>query len=134
MVWFVFVIALLAGALIKGAAMQKAEKAQKEVQLEAQRRQKEAEDFILASGDQEAIKQMMLARANPATYGQVLASSVSGGNSTLNTAVGVMAGVAAGNLVANAVTASAISSALDSAQTDIANSTASSDADFSDLS
>ncbi|MDR0576379.1 MAG: hypothetical protein LBI87_02300 [Candidatus Accumulibacter sp.] len=65
------------------------------------------------SGDQEAIKMLMLARANPANYSQYLAGGMNKGNDTLKTALGVMARVAAGNLVANAITASAVSGALE---------------------
>jgi hypothetical protein len=79
---------------------------------EAKRRQKEAEDYILASGDPHAIKMLMLARANPAHYSQVLAGGVGKGNGTLKMAMGVMAGVAVGNLVANAATAAVLSEAL----------------------
>lgn len=105
-------------------------------EAEALRRRKEAEDYIMTSGDKEAIKMLMLARANPANYNQVLSRGMGSGNETLKTAMGVMAGVAVGNLVANAVTASAISSALNSMQTDLASSaidSASSSFDFSDL-
>ena len=111
-------------------------KKKKEAEAEALRRRKEAEDYIMGSGDPEAIKMLMLARANPANYNQVLSGGMGKGNDTLKTAMGVMAGVAVGNLVANAVTASAISSALESAQSEIASSaieSVSSGIDFSDL-
>jgi len=111
-------------------------KKKKDAEIEGLRRRKEAEDYIMASGDQEAIKMLMLARANPANYSQVLAGGMGKGNDTLKTAMGVMAGVAVGNLVANAVTASVISDALASVHTDLASSaidSASSGIDFSDL-
>ncbi len=83
----------------------KEEKRKKERDI--QKRRKEAEDYIMSSGDPHAIKMLMLARANPANYGQVLTSGMNKGNGTLKTALGVMTGVAAGNLVANAITGSA---------------------------
>lgn len=134
MSWWMWLILVLVIIGMFGNASEARKK--KTEQEEAKRRQKEAEDYILNSGDQEAIKQLMLARANPANYGQVMAGSSSRGNDTLKTAAGVMAGVAAGNLVANAITASAVSSALEKAQADIASSaidTASSSFDFDDI-
>lgn len=134
MSWWMWLILVLVIIGMFGNASEASKK--KTEQEEAKRRQKEAEDYILNSGDQEAIKQLMLARANPANYSQVMAGSANRGNDTLKTAAGVMAGVAAGNLVANAITASAVSSALEKAQTDIASSaidTASSSFDFDDI-
>lgn len=111
---------LLAALVIMGMFGSGAEKKKKlEAEQEIQRRRKEAEDYILNSGDPEAIKTLMLARANPANYSQVMAGGMNRGNDTLKTALGVMAGVAAGNLVANAVTASAISSSLDDMQAEL---------------
>jgi hypothetical protein len=96
------------------------EKKEKEAaENETLRRRKEAEDYIMGSGDPEAIKMLMLARANPANYSQVLAGGMNKGNDTLKTALGVMTGVVVGNLVANAITASAISSALENMQTEL---------------
>lgn len=83
---------------------------------EAFRRMKEAEDYIMKSGDEEAIKALMLARANPNNYAQHMQDGMNKGNRTVKTALGVMAGVAAGNLISTAITASAISSALEEAQ------------------
>ncbi len=94
-------------------------KKQQAAQQEALRRRKEAEDYIMNSGDPEAIKTLMLARANPANYSQVLAGGMSKGNDILKTALGVMTGVVVGNLVANAISASAILSALDNMQADL---------------
>lgn len=96
-------------------------KKKEEAEREVQRRRKEAEDYIMSSGDPHAIKMLMLARANPANYGQVLTGGMNKGNDTLKTALGVMTGVAAGNLVANAITASAISSALENMDTNLAS-------------
>lgn len=76
-------------------------------------KRQEAEDYIMSSGDPEAIKMLMLARANPASYSQILSGGMNKGNNTLKTALGVMTGVVAGNMISNAVTASAIQSALD---------------------
>lgn len=84
------------------------------------RRRQEAEDYIMNSGDAEAIKTLMLARANPANYSQVMAGGMNRGNDTLKTALGVMTGVVAGNLIADAITASAISSALEDMQKEVA--------------
>lgn len=75
-------------------------------------KRQEAEDYIMNSGDPEAIKLLMLARANPANYSQILSGGMNKGNNTLKTALGVMTGVVAGNMISNAVTASAIQSAL----------------------
>jgi hypothetical protein len=47
------------------------------------KRRKEAEDYIMRSGYPEAIKMLMLTRANPANYGQVLAGGMNKGNGTL---------------------------------------------------
>lgn len=90
-----------------------------EAEKEVLRRRKEAEDYIMSSGDPEAIKMLMLARANPANYSQVLSGGMNKGNSTLKTAMGVMAGVVVGNMIATAASASALSSALEGAQSRI---------------
>lgn len=97
-------------------------KTQKEnPEREIQRRRKEAEDYILSSGDPNAIKMLMLARANPANYNQILSGGMNKGSETLKTALGVMAGVTAGNLVANAISASTITNTLDNMNTDLAS-------------
>ena len=113
--WVLVILFVLA---MIGSSKEKTEK--ENAAKEALRRRKEAEDYIMNSGDKEAIKMLMLARANPANYGQVLSGGMNTGNNTLKTAMGVMAGVAVGSLVANAVTASAISSALENAQAELA--------------
>jgi hypothetical protein len=95
-----------------------------EAQNEEGRRRKAAEDYIMNSGDAEAIKAMMLARANPSMQGQFPQGTSPGGNSVLKTAAGVAAGVVVGEVVAGAVAASAVSHAL----TEAAKSS-----DFSDL-
>ncbi|MBI5917948.1 MAG: hypothetical protein HY849_01055 [Nitrosomonadales bacterium] len=111
---------LLAALVILGMFGSSAEKKKKvEAEQEVLRRRKEAEDYIMNSGDPEAIKTLMLARANPANYSQVMSGGMNRGNDTLKTALGVMAGVAAGNLIANAITTSAISSALDDMQSEL---------------
>lgn len=116
----------------------KEKKAKEEAEKEVLRRRKEAEDYIMSSGDPEAIKMLMLARANPANYSQVLAGGMNKGNDTLKTALGVMTGVVVGNLVANAITASAVSSALENMQAELngsdLGSVASSDVDASSWS
>jgi hypothetical protein len=72
---------------------------------------KEAENFILNSGDPEAIKTMMLARAVPEKAEEILAQSANKDNTVLKTALGVTAGVVAGNLVGNAIAGAASASA-----------------------
>jgi len=104
MEWLFWIVAVLVGIVMIGSSIEKAEK--KAEQTEMLKRRKEAEDYILGSGDADAIKMLMLARANPANYSQVLSGGMNRGNDTLKTALGVMVGVAAGNLVANAITAS----------------------------
>lgn len=83
------------------------------------KRRKEAEDYIMNSGDPEAIKALMLARANPANYAQSLSSGTNKGNETLKTTLGVMTGVVAGNMISNAITAAAIQSALEDLQAEL---------------
>lgn len=77
--------------------------AAKRAELEAARKQEEAENYIFSSGDPEAIKLLMLARANPRNYSQIISGGVKTGNSTLKTAIGVMAGVAIGDVVSDAI-------------------------------
>lgn len=85
------------------------------------KRRKDAEDFIMKSGDEEAIKTLMLAQANPANYAQTLSGGMNKGNDIIKTALGVMTGVAAGNLISTAITASAISTALEDMESDLAS-------------
>jgi len=117
MEWWVWLIIAL--VIIGAIGNAEEEKKKKEAQEEILRRRKEAEDYIMSSGDPEAIKMLMLARANPANYGQILTGGMNKGNDTLKMALGVMAGVAAGNLVATAITASAVSAALQDMQADL---------------
>lgn len=112
--WFMWLIIIL---VIFGIIGSNAEKKKKqEAEQEVLRRRREAEDYIMNSGDPEAIKTLMLARANPANYSQVMAGGMTRGNDTLKTALGVMTGVVAGNLIADAISTSAISSALEHMQ------------------
>lgn len=92
--------------------------AKREAMKSAIKRQ-QAEDYIMSSGDPEAIKMLMLARANPANYSQILVGGMKKGNGTLKTALGVMTGVAAGNLISNAITASVISSSIENMQAEL---------------
>lgn len=126
MTWWMWAILVF---IILGMIGTKKEDEEKKQALEENlKRRKEAEDYIMSSGDSEAIKMLMLARANPANYSQVLAGGMNKGNDTLKTALGVMTGVVVGNLVANAITASAISSALDGMQADLSKSLGETDA------
>lgn len=113
MTWWMWLLLIffILGIFGKGAEGKK----RQEAANEAERRRKEAEDYIMNSGDQEAIKAMMLARANPSAQGQLLNGAATGGNSTLKTAAGVAAGVVVGEVVAGAVAASAVSNALEEA-------------------
>lgn len=113
-VWLIIIFIVL-GAI--GSNKEKEEK--KKANNETLKRRKEAEDYIMSSGDPEAIKMLMLARANPANYGQVLAGGMNKGNDTLKMALGVMTGVVAGNLISTAITASAIESALGDMQAEL---------------
>lgn len=117
MTWWMWLLAIFVvlGGINKGAEENKRKEAAKEAAKEAEKRRKEAEDYIMNSGDPEAIKMLMLARANPATQGQLLYSGATGGNSTLNTAIAVAAGVAVGEVVAGAVAVSVMSNALEDA-------------------
>jgi hypothetical protein len=117
MEWWMWVILFFVVIGMFGNSKEQKEKA--DAEKEVLRRRKEAEDYIMSSGDPEAIKMLMLARANPANYSQVLAGGMNKGNNTLKTALGVMTGVAVGNLVATAITASAVSSALDNMHTEL---------------
>ena len=117
--WWVWAIIIFIVLGVIGSNKEKEEK--KKANDEILKRRKEAEDYIMNSGDPEAIKMLMLARANPANYGQVLAGGMNKGNDTLKTALAVMTGVAAGNLISTAITASAISSALEDMQADLSN-------------
>jgi hypothetical protein len=117
MTWWMWLLAIgfvLAG-LNKGAEENKRKEAEKEAAKEAERRRQEAEDYIMNSGDLEAIKALMLARANPVAQSQFSNGATNGGNSTLKTAAAVAAGVVVGEAVIGAATASAMSSALDAA-------------------
>ncbi len=117
MEWWVW---LIIGFIVLGMIGNNKEKEEKKkANDEILKRRKEAEDYIMSSGDPEAIKMLMLARANPANYSQVLSGGMNKGNDTLKTALGVMTGVVAGNLIANAITASAISSALEDMQAEL---------------
>lgn len=121
MTWFWIIVVILAIIGASNSNKEKAAAAKKaeDTNRENQKRREEAENYILNSGDKEAIKMLMLARANPANYSQVLSGGMNKGNDTLKTALGVMTGVVAGNLVANAITASAIESALHDMQAQV---------------
>jgi len=117
MEWIMWLIIILVIFGMIGSGAEK--KKQQEAEQDAIRRRREAEDYIMNSGDPEAIKTLMLARANPANYSQVMAGGMNRGNDTLKTALGVMTGVVAGSLIADAISASAISSALENMQKEV---------------
>lgn len=113
--WWVW---LIIGFVVLGV-MGKVEEDKKKAAI--LKRIKEGEDYIMRSGDPQAIKMLMLARANPNNYSKILSGGMNKGSGTLKTALGVMTGVVAGNLIATAITASAIQSALESMQADISS-------------
>lgn len=115
--WGWLIIGILVFGIIGGMSQAKEDKEKKKVEEEALRRRKEAEDYILNSGDPEAIKMLMLARANPQNYNQIIAGGMNKGNSTIDTALGVMTGVVVGSMVSDAIRTATISSALNDMQT-----------------
>jgi len=78
---------------------------------EAKIKQQAAEDYILKSGDEEAIKKLMLMRANPSSYQQQF-KQAAGGNDTMRTAFGVFSGMIAANLVMDAIHAEQLQEAI----------------------
>ena len=119
MEWFWIILIGLGVYSLLGNSQEKKEAQEKKAEL--LQRQKEAEDYIMKSGDEEAIKMLMLARANPSNYSQVLEGGMNKGNDTLKMALGVMTGVVAGNMISSAITANAISHALSDMETELAN-------------
>lgn len=113
MTWWVWLIVIIFVVGIFGKGEE--EKKRQQAANEAEKRRKEAEDYIMNSGDPEAIKAMMLARANPVGQGQISNATQSSGNSALKTAAGVVAGVVVGEAVASTVAAAAVSHVLDDA-------------------
>ena len=109
MEWWGWVIVAVVVLAIIGSVDKAKKKKKKE---EIIQRIKEAENFIFSSGDPKAIQLLMLARANPSNYTQILSGGMNTGNDSLKTALGVMAGVVVGNQVSSAIAASTISSAL----------------------
>ena len=119
MEWFWIILIALGVYSLLGNSQEKKEAQEKKAEL--LQRQKEAEDYIMKSGDEEAIKMLMLARANPSNYSQVLEGGMNKGNDTLKMALGVMTGVVAGNMISSAITYNAISQALSDMETELAN-------------
>jgi hypothetical protein len=115
--WWVWLILGIIAFIIIGRYKDTQHKKQTNNALRQRRQQ--AEEYILNSGDQEAIKTLMLARAVPEQYGKVLAGGMNKGNDTLKTALGVMTGVVAGTLIANALSATLIEDALGDMQADL---------------
>lgn len=64
--------------------------------------QKAAEEYILRSGDNEAIKQLMLMKANPSSYQHQFQRAASD-NNIMRTAFGVFTGFIAADLVTSAI-------------------------------
>ena len=120
MTWWMWIAVIVIAIGIFGNANDSIKR--EEVEEESLKRRKEAEDYIMNSGDKEAITALKLAQANPANYTQSLAKGMNGGNDTLKTALGVMTGVVAGNMISNAITTAAISNALEDMQTDLSSS------------
>jgi hypothetical protein len=118
MPWWIWLIIGLVIFGVIGSNKEKEEKsAVKKVEHEEMvRRRKDAEEYIMASGDKQAIMQLKLAQANPSNYVQTLSQGMNSGNSTLKTALGVMAGVAIGSMIADAVMMAQINNALQSMQ------------------
>ena len=117
MTWWMWAIVIL---IIAGMFGNSKEQAVKDDAKEATaKRRKEAEDYIMNSGDLEAIKTLKLAQANPANYTQSLSKGMNSGNDTLKTALGVMTGVVAGNMISQAINSSAISYALEEMKTNL---------------
>jgi len=114
--WFWVILAVVVILGVIGNNNQKKEANEKKEALV--KRQQDAEEFIMKSGDQEAIKMLMLARANPSNYSNVLEGGMNKGNDTLRTALGVMTGVVAGNMISTAITANAISQVLAEMETE----------------
>ena len=65
-------------------------------------KQQAAEEYILKSGDREAIAQLREMQKDPRTYGQRLKEAAKG-NSVMKTALGVFTGMIAANLVTSAI-------------------------------
>lgn len=120
MTWWMWLIVVVVVFGMFGNAKESTKR--EEAETEAVKRRKEAEDYIMNSGDKEAITALKLAQANPANYTQSLAKSMNSGNDTLKTALGVMTGVVAGNMISNAITTAAISNALEDMQADLGSS------------
>ena len=94
MEWWMWVI-LVAGVLsVVGHISQKKERAAKEKARELLKRREEAENYIMESGYEEAIKTLMLARANPKKYSETLSDGMKNGNETLTTGLGMLTGLA----------------------------------------
>lgn len=117
MTWWMWTIVILIILGMFGSSKDKADN--EEAKEEALKRRKEAEDYILNSGDLEAIKTLKLAQANPANYTQSLARGMNSGNDTVKTALGVMTGVVVGNMISQSITTAALSDALEEMKTNL---------------
>jgi hypothetical protein len=90
------------------------DKEQKETQQEQEEiksKLQAAEDYIMKSGDEEAIKKLMLMRASPSSYQQQF-KQAAGGNDIMRTAFGVFTGMIAANLVMDAIYAHQLQEAI----------------------
>jgi hypothetical protein len=113
---------LIIGIIVLGCVLHQQEKKQRakqKAQHERLRRRQEAEDYILKSGDEEAIKTLMYARTHPSNYSKIMSGGMNKGNDTLKTALGVMTGMIVGGLIVSALSDAAIQSAVDEMHTDL---------------
>ena len=76
MTWWMWAIVILIVLGMFGNNKEQASK--KEAEEEALKRRKDAEDYIMNSGDLEAIKMLKLAQANPTNYTQSLSKGMNG--------------------------------------------------------
>ena len=115
--WVIAIIVVLIIAGIMGNAQEAAAKKKKQEDAEFQRLA--AEDYIMKSGDKEAIKQLMLMKTSPSHYQQNFQQAASGGNSVMRTAFGVFTGFIAADLVMGAINQHQLQEALASFDTEI---------------
>jgi hypothetical protein len=116
MEWVIGIIVVL--YLIGRSEQDKEQKATQQEQEEIKSKQQAAEDYIMKSGDEEAIKKLMLMRANPSSYQQQF-KQAAGGNDIMRTAFGVFTGMIAANLVMDAIYAHQLQEAITAFNVDL---------------